>query len=60
MTGGSIPLLCLEGFHDLRGTPQDEAGLRIKVGRTKELGGKPGVLIGLDLPSAGVGTEAGV
>ena len=26
----------------------------------KELGGKPGVLVGLDLPSAGGGTEAGV
>ena len=30
-----------------------------KTGRTKELGGKTGVL-GLDLPSAGGGTEAGV
>ena len=26
----------------------------------KELGGKTGVLVGLDLPSAGEGTEAGV
>ena len=26
----------------------------------KELGGKPGVLVGLDLPSAGAGTEAGI
>ena len=28
--------------------------------RMKELGGKIGVLVGLDLPSAGGGTEAGV
>ena len=26
-TGGSIPLLCLEGVPDLPGAPQDEAGL---------------------------------
>ena len=31
-----------------------------KLGRMKELGGKTGVLEGLDLPSAGGGTEAGV
>ena len=31
-----------------------------KLGRTKELGGKTGVLVELDLPSAGGGTEAGV
>ena len=31
-----------------------------KLCRTKELGGKTGVLVGLDLPSAGGGTEAGV
>ena len=31
-----------------------------EVGRMKELGGKTGVLVGLDLPSAGGGTEAGV
>ena len=31
-----------------------------KLGRTKELGGKTGVLVGLDLPSEGRGTEAGV
>ena len=31
-----------------------------KLGRMKELGGKTGVLGGLDLPSAGEGTEAGV
>ena len=31
-----------------------------KLSRTKELGGKTGVLVGLDLPSAGGGTEAGV
>ena len=31
-----------------------------KHSRTKELGGKTGVLVGLDLPSAGGGTEAGV
>ena len=31
-----------------------------KLGRTKELGGKTGVLVGLNLPSVGVGTEAGV
>ena len=31
-----------------------------KLGRRKELGGKRGVLVGLDLPSAGGGTEAGV
>ena len=31
----------------------------IKLSRTKELGGKGGVLEGLDLPSAGGGTEAG-
>ena len=28
-----------------------------KLSRTKELGGKTGVLVGLDLPSAGGGTE---
>ena len=32
----------------------------VKLGRTKELGGKTGVLAGLDLPSVGGGTEAGV
>ena len=31
-----------------------------KLGRMKEQGGKTGVLVGLDLPSAGGGTEAGV
>ena len=31
-----------------------------KLSRTKELGGKTGVLIGLDLPSAGGGLEAGI
>ena len=31
-----------------------------KLGRKKELGGKTGVLVGLDLPSAGEETEAGV
>ena len=31
-----------------------------KLGRTKELGGKTGVLVGLDLPSEGGGNEAGV
>ena len=31
-----------------------------KLSRTKELGGKTGVLAGLDLPSTGGGTEAGV
>ena len=31
-----------------------------ELSRTKELGGKTGVLVGLDLPSAGGGTEAGV
>ena len=31
-----------------------------KLGRMKELGGKTGVLVGLDLPLAGGGTEAGV
>ena len=30
------------------------------LGRTKELGEKTGVLLGLDLPSVGAGTEAGV
>ena len=30
-----------------------------KVSRMKELGGKTGVLVGQDLPSAGGGTEAG-
>ena len=31
-----------------------------KMVRTKELGRKTGVLVGLNLPSAGRGTEAGV
>ena len=31
-----------------------------KLGRTKELGGKTGVLVGLDLPSAGGGHKAGI
>ena len=31
-----------------------------KLSRTKELVGKTGVLVGLDLPSVGGGTEAGV
>ena len=30
-----------------------------KQGRTKELGGKTGVLVGLDLPSASGETDAG-
>ena len=29
-----------------------------KLGRLKELGGKTGVLVGMDLPSVGGGTEA--
>ena len=29
-----------------------------KLGRMRELGGKTGVLVGLDLPLAGGGTEA--
>ena len=29
-TGGSIPLLCLEGVPDLPGAPQDEASLMKK------------------------------
>ena len=31
-----------------------------KLSRVKELGGKTGVLVGLDLPFVGGGTEAGV
>ena len=31
-----------------------------ELGRTKELGGKTGVSVGLDLPSASGGTEVGV
>ena len=31
-----------------------------KLSRTKELEGKTGALVGLDLPSVGEGTEAGV
>ena len=31
-----------------------------ELGRMKKLGGETGVLVGLDLPSAGGGTEAGV
>ena len=31
-----------------------------KLSRTKELEGKTGVLLGLDMPSVGGGTEAGV
>ena len=31
-----------------------------KLGKTKELGGKTGVLVGLDLHSVGGGSEAGV
>ena len=34
--------------------------LLIKLSRMKELGGKTGVLVGLDLHSAAGGTEAGV
>ena len=37
-TGGSIPLLCLEEFHDLRGTPQDEAGF-MRNFETSHVGG---------------------
>ena len=37
-TGGSIPLLCLEEFHDLRGTLQDEAGFMRKF-ETNHVGG---------------------
>ena len=36
-----------------------ESGLKTP-GRTKDLGEKPGVLLGLDMPLAGGGTEAGV
>ena len=32
----------------------------VKLSRMKKLGGKTGVLVGLDLPSAGGATEAGV
>ena len=31
-----------------------------KLGRMKELGGKTGVLVGMDLPSASGATETGV
>ena len=31
----------------------------VKLGRTKELGGKAGVLVGMDLPLVSQGTEAG-
>ena len=31
-----------------------------KLSRVKELGGKTGVLVGLDLPLVGGGTEAGI
>ena len=34
--------------------------LLIKLSRMKELGGKTGVLVGLDLPLVGGGIEAGV
>ena len=37
-TGGSIPLLCLKEFHDLRGTLQDEAGFMRKF-ETTHVGG---------------------
>ena len=46
-----------------RGVPdQTEENIQshAKFSRTKELGGKTGVLVGLDLPSAGGGTEAGL
>ena len=32
-SGGSIPLLCLQGVPDLPSAPQDEAGLTRKFGK---------------------------
>ena len=39
---------------------QQSAANHAKLSRMKELGEKMGVLVGLDLPSEGGGTEAGV
>ena len=47
-----------DGQEDL--TSGNEYIEHTKLSSTKELGGKTGVLVGLDLPSAGGGTEAGV
>ena len=41
-------------------TVEKNAQNHAKLGRTKELGGKTGVSLGLDLPSPGRGTEAGI
>ena len=35
-------------------------GTHAKLSRTKELGGKTGVLVGMDLPLASGGTETGI
>ena len=45
-----------------RSTRPEEKNIQnqTKLCRTKELGGKTGVLVGLDLSSVGGGTEAGV
>ena len=45
-----------------RGVPDQRKRIcrHVKLGRMKELGGKTGVLVGLDLPSVGGGTEAGL
>ena len=41
-------------------TRGDEYIAQAKLSRMKERGGKTGVIVGLDLPSVGGGTEAGV
>ena len=43
-----------------RGFKEKSIQNHAKLDRMKELGGKTGVLVGLDLPSAGGETEAGV
>ena len=66
-----VEYISLHGY--IRNTPSDtevhaEHQLRVannvynhrKLGKTKEQGRKTGVLVGLDLPSVGGGTEAGV
>ena len=40
--------------------PEKNIENHAKLGRTKELGGETGVLVGWDLPSVGGGTKAGI
>ena len=54
----SLPGSSIHGIFQARAL--EWGAIHEKLSRTKELGGNTGVLVGLDLPEVGGGTEAGV